>query len=77
VVADLVPEDLFKKYLELNLHQFVDLYADVKWCPFPDCGQAVSLKQVGGAAGGKGGGAAGLGRPGLNVECGNGHGFCW
>ena len=76
-MADLVPDDLFKKYMELNLHQFVDSYAAVKWCPFPDCGQAVSLKEGAGTAAEKGGRAVGLQRLGLNVECSKGHGFCW
>ena len=79
VVKTLVPMDVYDKYSQLNVQQFVDSCADVKWCPFPNCDQVVSLKEVGGAESDdavkrKKGGA---GEGGLNMECERGHGFCW
>lgn len=71
VIMKLVSTDLFRKYSDLNLQQFVDSQDNIKWCPYPDCGQAAQLqahhqyKPVFGTA------------QGINVECGNGHGFCW
>jgi ankyrin repeat/IBR domain-containing protein 1 len=71
VLAKLVNEELFKKYSDLNIKHFVDSCKDFKWCPFPDCNQAV-MKKDGRTT------APELGqRHGINVECGNGHGFCW
>ena len=63
-------------YTDINcilifLQHFVDLNQDIKWCPYPDCGQAVMKREgrVTKPVLGK--------RHGINVECGNGHGFCW
>ena len=54
-----------------RVQNFVDKNRDIKWCPFPDCGQAVMLKEttVDCAIFGD--------KQGINVECGRGHGFCW
>ena len=82
-MSDIVPDDLYQKYASLNLKNFVDTYSAVKWCPYPDCESAVSVKKEGGGV--RGGAKAE--RPktdessriclGFNVECRNGHGFCW
>ena len=49
----------------------MDSKLDIKWCPYPDCGQAVLLKPQHQYT-------AVLGSQlGINTECGNGHGFCW
>ena len=80
VVQRLVAQELYEKYSQLNVQQFVDSCADVKWCPFPNCGLAVGLQEVGGAKSDdmvkrKRGGPGDHQR--LNVECEQGHGFCW
>ncbi len=81
-----------KKYSDLATQNFVDSSADIRWCPFPDCGYAICIRKnqdsdevkskdqgkpvVNGAEG-----ASALVRmkmtAGENVECGQGHGFCW
>ena len=83
-IAKLVPKPLYQKYTSLNLSNFVDTYSAVKWCPYPNCGSAVSIKREEG--GGVREGRRGQSPPaaaaegicfGFNVECSNGHGFCW
>ncbi len=108
-----------EKYTDLTLRQFVASSADIRWCPYPDCGYAICIRReaakeesakVGGATKEekgfevKGGvakeeeeevgeavdeegvaeeGVASAGyvekklTRGENVECGQGHGFCW
>ena len=74
------------KYSDLALQQFVDSSTDIRWCPFPDCDFAVCMrrskeKEVEEDEEGVSGGAAIVSTkkmtPGENVECGQGHGFCW
>ncbi len=77
-----------ERYTDLNLKQFVASSADIRWCPFPDCGYAICTNReekevdvpVGGASrlvtGGRASSEALL-TAGENVECGQGHGFCW
>ena len=111
------------KYTELTIKQFVDSSADIRWCPYPDCGYAICMKREARKEEGKGvpvkktgapktelgvevgkeemensvelltesedeggavGGATVVGVAmekaltcGENVECGQGHGFCW
>lgn len=75
-----MPEHLFQKYASLNLSNFVDTYSAVKWCPYPNCESAVSVKEdeTDGAKtehnSKRGAGGICLG---FNVECRSGHGFCW
>jgi ankyrin repeat/IBR domain-containing protein 1 len=85
-ISKLVPRPLYEKYTSLNLSNFVDTYSAVKWCPYPNCGSAVSVKREEGGGGREG--RRGQSPPaaaateegiclGFNVECCNGHGFCW
>ena len=72
-----------EKYKELSLKQFVDSSSGIRWCPFPDCGYAICMKrepskrEVAEDAEGAVGGAVKELTRGENVECGQGHGFCW
>ena len=75
------------------MKQFADNSADIRWCPYPDCGYAICIKNDAKQAddgggkvgkektdGGEGAGAVAQDlpfQPGWNVECGRGHGFCW
>ena len=52
----------------LLVQEFVDASRQTKWCPHTACGKVVSYIS-------KGGGASE--RSGLNVECEDGHTFCW
>lgn len=88
LIAKLVSEGQMERYTDLNLKQFVASSADIRWCPFPDCGYAICTNReekevdvpVGGASrlvtGGRASSEALL-TAGENVECGQGHGFCW
>jgi len=106
-----------ERYSELAIQNFVDSSAEIRWCPFPDCGYAICMRKnskensqdpeddeirskedrskedrskedrskEGTSNGGDGGGSEGATAlsgvwkmtPGVNVECGQGHGFCW
>ena len=110
VIASLISEGQLERYTDLTIKQFVDSSADIRWCPYPDCGYAICIRRQdlkyggvvkeGGASSKVGGaskesgtvqegeqgseveGAVGLAEekeltPGENVECGQGHGFCW
>lgn len=70
-----------EKYKELSIKQFVDSSSDIRWCPFPDCSYAICMKreekQTKAEVGGAVGGATEKLTRGENVECGQGHGFCW
>ena len=85
-------KEQLERYVELTVKQFADNSADIRWCPYPDCGYAICINNDDGneASGGVaiGGGGRGKGttqdgatalpfQPGWNVECGRGHGFCW
>lgn len=88
-IARLISEKKMEKYTELSVKQFVDTSSDIRWCPYPDCGYAICIKNEGKdkkEEKTKGGGGVAVGRasssimkltPGKNVECGQGHGFCW
>ncbi len=81
------------KYTDLTLKKFVDSSGDIRWCPYPDCNYAICKESKkkeeekgGGASPSVNGGVAMGGAspstsikltPGENVECGQGHGFCW
>ena len=72
-----------EKYSNLTIQQFVDNSADIRWCPYPDCNYAVYIQrdkevevpeEVGGATAIV---SSKKMTPAENVECGQGHGFCW
>ena len=82
VIASVVSKEQLEHYVELTVKQFADNSADIRWCPYPDCGYAICIKKEDKAAGGEAektaDGATALPfQPGWNVECGRGHGFCW
>ena len=92
MIASVVSKEQLEHYVELTVKQFADNSADIRWCPYPDCGYAICVKKEdkecstggGKAANGEAGkgktqdGATALPfQPGWNVECGRGHGFCW
>lgn len=88
VIAKVVSKDQLEHYVELAVKQFADNSADIRWCPYPDCGYAICVKRDGDQMANSVGpgaskekaqeGAVGLPfQPGWNVECGRGHGFCW
>lgn len=86
-------KDQLEKYSDLNIKKFVDSSSDIRWCPFPDCSYAICIKDKGGVSSKRGvsksdtptesvvNGACAVvaddWTPGVNVECGRGHGFCW
>ena len=85
MIANVVSKEQLEHYVELTVKQFADNSADIRWCPYPDCGYAICIKKEEktaiGAEAGQGktpDGATALPfQPGWNVECGRGHGFCW
>lgn len=84
VIRERVSADQLQKYSDLNIKQFVESSSDIRWCPFPDCSYAICIRGKGGVSKsttppeGEGGVAGDDDpTPGLNVECGRGHGFCW
>ncbi|KAH3757519.1 E3 ubiquitin-protein ligase RNF14 [Pelomyxa schiedti] len=40
-VKQIVDEELYQKYEKFSLHSALDSMPDVKWCPKPDCGNAM------------------------------------
>ena len=128
-----------ERYSELAVQNFVDSSAEIRWCPFPDCGYAICMRkdknsqdpeddevrskentssrggsegasntrskgasntgsEEANSSGGEGSSSSGTEEssssegaaegatalstisnmtPGVNVECGQGHGFCW
>ena len=79
MIARLVSEAQMDKYTDLTIKQFVDSSADIRWCPYPDCGYAVCIRREDSKEESKATGGACTNKltPGENVECGQGHGFCW
>lgn len=66
-------KDQLEHYVELTVKQFADNSAGIRWCPYPDCGYAICIKdeaeQAAGATGvaGGGGGRGGAGTVGGKV----------
>ena len=66
-------KDQLEHYVELTVKQFADNSAGIRWCPYPDCGYAICIKdeaeQAAGATGvaGVGGGRGGAGTVGGKV----------
>ena len=54
----MVSKEQLEHYVELTVKQFADNSADIRWCPYPDCGYAICIKSEGkqSAAGAIGGG---------------------
>lgn len=109
MIANLVSEGQMERYSDLTIKQFVDSSADIRWCPYPDCGYAICMRrddskeekkegmvekegkkvaekeedrEEDGDEDEEEGGAVGGVKElqltcGENVECGQGHGFCW
>jgi ankyrin repeat/IBR domain-containing protein 1 len=84
LIATVVSEVQVEKYKDLSLKQFVDSSSDIRWCPFPDCGYAICIKREQpkekvdkDERGAVGGVTEKKLTHGENVECGQGHGFCW
>jgi len=61
-----------KKYITFDIRTFVDTNCTTKWCPHIECEGVVhlppSIQKAEGAV---------AGNTGINVECANGHMFCW
>jgi ankyrin repeat/IBR domain-containing protein 1 len=77
IVEELVSRDMATKYLQYDIKAFVDSNPNIRWCPFPGCGQALQkppdefvLEE------GEGGKDEGD-RQALVVHCGQNHFFCW
>ena len=59
-------KDQLEHYVELTVKQFADNSADIRWCPYPDCGYAICIKNEAKQAGdgGKGNGGRSSSRSG-------------
>ena len=86
VIASLVPEEIYKKYLKFGLDNFVTGKSDIKWCPHPGCERAVWVPSDQGQArssvlqptAASNGSTENKETPEYrNVDCGLGHFFCW
>ena len=62
MIAKVVSKDQLEHYVELTVKQFADNSADIRWCPYPDCGYAICIKSEGKERGkaAAGGGAVGV-----------------
>ena len=56
----MVSKEQLEHYVELTVKQFADNSAGIRWCPYPDCGYAICIKneakQASASGGGRGGG---------------------
>ena len=64
---------MVKKFLLYDIKAFVDSNPNIRWCPRPGCGQAVSLPAVEELPSP----APPVGDTYATVHCGNDHYFCW
>ncbi|XP_028393114.1 ankyrin repeat and IBR domain-containing protein 1-like [Dendronephthya gigantea] len=76
VIESVVPKDVAKKYGRFDIKAFVDANPNLKWCPFPQCDNAVQLPNHQSREYVVGAGAVSETAP-LVVDCGNEHYFCW
>lgn len=88
VIAKLISEKQMEKYSDLAVQNFVDSSTGIRWCPYPDCGYAICIRRdkeeeeeervvKDEADGATAMVSSKKMTPGENVECGQGHGFCW
>lgn len=67
VVSQIVPEKILEKYKTLLLKSYVDDQSNLKWCPSPNCDNAIECKVT----------TAQLDRIIPTVTCAEGHKFCF
>lgn len=80
-IEKVVSTDVARKYLQYDIQAFVESNPNIKWCPSPGCGTAVTKPTPKHDALSP---TRALqedwkldGTSSLSVECCNGHGFCW
>ncbi|XP_022243992.1 ankyrin repeat and IBR domain-containing protein 1-like isoform X2 [Limulus polyphemus] len=79
VIEKLVSPEMVRRYLQFDIEAFVESNPNIKWCPFPGCGQAVRLPENEITT------PEFVAIPNTSppspvshaVDCGNGHYFCW
>lgn len=59
MIASVVSKEQLEHYVELTVKQFADNSADIRWCPYPDCGYAICIKKEDKEGAGGGGGGCG------------------
>ena len=62
-----LPDDMKEKYKRFGLQAYVDGSNNTKWCPYQGCGKVVALPP----------GTCVAVTAEVNVECEDGHTFCW
>ncbi|CAC5423953.1 ANKIB1 [Mytilus coruscus] len=68
VIESVVSRAMARRYLQFDIKAFVESNPNIKWCPFPGCGQAVKMPETY------------IKLPSDTskaVDCGKGHLFCW
>ena len=73
----LVSKELMNKYTTFDIRTFVDTNRTTKWCPHVECEGVVHLPPSIVASGNQQAEGTVTGNTGINVECANGHMFCW
>jgi len=74
VIERVVSREMAEKYLNFDIKAFVDSNPNIRWCPHPGCGQAVSMAPPT---------SEDMASPPLStdpavtVHCGHDHYFCW
>jgi hypothetical protein len=63
-----MPSDVKEKYQRFGLAAFVDAHDKIKWCPRKECEKVVTYPPPGGVV---------TVNTAVNVECEDGHTFCW